>query len=91
MSGPDKLTDEERAKSIAAFEKLGLCTQLAEAAAILGWKQPSHIQEQAVPHLLQGKRGSAPAAGEAATHRPRMRGVVRPETRSSQWTCPRFA
>ncbi|GLI59076.1 hypothetical protein VaNZ11_000909 [Volvox africanus] len=55
MGGPDKLTDAERASAIAAFEKLGICTQLAEAAAGLGWKSPSSIQEQAIPHLLQGK------------------------------------
>lgn len=51
----EKLTDVERAASIAAFSKLGLCPQLAEAAASLGWKTPSPIQEQAVPHLLQGE------------------------------------
>eukprot|EP00199_Chlamydomonas_sp_CCMP681_P008386 CAMPEP_0119110654 /NCGR_PEP_ID=MMETSP1180-20130426/31246_1 /TAXON_ID=3052 ORGANISM="Chlamydomonas cf sp, Strain CCMP681" /NCGR_SAMPLE_ID=MMETSP1180 /ASSEMBLY_ACC=CAM_ASM_000741 /LENGTH=59 /DNA_ID=CAMNT_0007097131 /DNA_START=54 /DNA_END=230 /DNA_ORIENTATION=+ len=49
------LRGEERTVSIAAFEKLGVCTQLAEAAANLGWKLPSAIQEQAVPHLLAGK------------------------------------
>eukprot|EP00195_Chlamydomonas_chlamydogama_P017452 CAMPEP_0202915222 /NCGR_PEP_ID=MMETSP1392-20130828/65101_1 /ASSEMBLY_ACC=CAM_ASM_000868 /TAXON_ID=225041 /ORGANISM="Chlamydomonas chlamydogama, Strain SAG 11-48b" /LENGTH=392 /DNA_ID=CAMNT_0049607155 /DNA_START=25 /DNA_END=1200 /DNA_ORIENTATION=- len=51
----DKLTEQERKDAIAAFEKLGICTQLAEAAANLGWKSPSSIQEQAIPHLLQDK------------------------------------
>lgn len=36
------------------FETLGLCSQLAEAAAALKWIAPSPIQEQAIPHLLQG-------------------------------------
>lgn len=36
------------------FEKLGVHPQLAEAAASLGWKKPSAIQEQAVPQLLKG-------------------------------------
>ena len=36
------------------FEALGICRQLAEAAAALKWSAPSPIQEQAVPHLLQG-------------------------------------
>lgn len=61
---PDRtlqLTEQEKASAIAAFEKLGLCTQLAEAAAGLGWKAPSSIQEQAIPHLLQG--GMLPLAG----------------------------
>lgn len=41
-------------KAVAAFEALGVCHQLAEAAAGLGWKTPSSIQVQAIPHLLQG-------------------------------------
>ena len=39
---------------IERFKALGVCEELAEAAAALGWKNPTHIQEQAVPHLLQG-------------------------------------
>jgi ATP-dependent RNA helicase DDX47/RRP3 len=50
----DKLTEAEKKSSIEAFEALGLCTQLAEAAATLGWKKPSSIQEQAIPLLIQG-------------------------------------
>ena len=48
------LTPAENEKAIAAFQELGVCRQLAEAAASLGWKSPSSIQAQAVPHLLQG-------------------------------------
>ncbi len=48
------LSEEEHGKAKAAFEKLGICEQLAEAAASLGWKSPSSIQEQAVPLVLQG-------------------------------------
>ncbi|PNH11291.1 putative ATP-dependent RNA helicase, partial [Tetrabaena socialis] len=55
MGGPDKLTDVERAASVAAFQQLGICSQLAESAASLGWKTPSSIQEQAVPLLLAGQ------------------------------------
>lgn len=54
-SGAGQLSEEERKKSVQAFEALGICTQLAEAAAALGWKSPSSIQEQAIPHVLQGK------------------------------------
>jgi ATP-dependent RNA helicase DDX47/RRP3 len=50
----NQLTEQEREAAIKAFEGLGLCTQLAEAAASLGWKQPSVIQQQAVPPLIQG-------------------------------------
>ena len=48
------LTPAENDKAIAAFGELGVCRQLAEAAAGLGWKTPSSIQTQAIPHLLQG-------------------------------------
>lgn len=39
---------------LEAFQNLGVCSQLAEAAVSLGWKSPSAIQIQAVPHALQG-------------------------------------
>lgn len=55
-SQQNELTEQEREAAIKAFEGLGLCTQLAEAAAGLGWKQPTVIQQQAVPPLIQGVR-----------------------------------
>ena len=48
------LTPAENDTAVTAFEELGICRQLAEAAAGLGWKTPSSIQAQAIPHLLQG-------------------------------------
>jgi len=53
--GAEQLSEEERKKSVEAFEALGICSQLAEAAAALGWKCPSPIQEQAIPHVLQSE------------------------------------
>lgn len=47
--------EDDSEKAIKLFEKLGVCRQLAEAAVSLGWKTPTGIQEQAVPHLLAGK------------------------------------
>lgn len=58
MARDSTLTEDERAAAITAFEGLGLCKQLAEAAAGLGWKAPSVIQQQAVPPLLEGGRVS---------------------------------
>ena len=56
MVEPGKqLSEEEHAKAVQAFESLGICSQLAGAAAALGWKQPSVIQEQAIPHVLAGQ------------------------------------
>mmetsp|Transcript_15924 Transcript_15924/g.28288 ORF Transcript_15924/g.28288 Transcript_15924/m.28288 type:complete len:442 (-) Transcript_15924:136-1461(-) len=48
------LSEKETAVAVAEFKKLGVHEQLAEAAATLGWKKPSAIQEQAIPQLLQG-------------------------------------
>ncbi|XP_058208339.1 DEAD-box ATP-dependent RNA helicase 10-like [Rhododendron vialii] len=44
--------DEEVVKS---FKDLGLCDMLLEACHSLGWKQPSKILVEAIPHGLEGK------------------------------------
>ncbi len=49
-----QLGEQERADSVQAFKALGVCEQLAEAAASLGWKAPTQIQQQAIPALLAG-------------------------------------
>ena len=61
MAGP--LSPAARTQAIAAFESLGLCQQLAEAAADLGWKSPSAVQQQAVPLLIQGRSSIAALLG----------------------------
>lgn len=48
------VSGQEVETAISSFKALGICTQLAEAAAGLKWKLPTPIQEQAVPLLLQG-------------------------------------
>ena len=60
----------ESTSAAAAFESLGVCSQLAEAAAALGWKQPTAVQEQAVPLLLQGLFALAPPPPPAACKPP---------------------
>ena len=47
---------EAAAAAAAAFEELGVCTELAQACAALGWKAPTAIQTQAVPLALAGAR-----------------------------------
>uniref|UniRef100_A0A7N2RC83 Uncharacterized protein n=1 Tax=Quercus lobata TaxID=97700 RepID=A0A7N2RC83_QUELO len=37
------------------FKDLGICEQLAEACDNLGWKIPTKIQAEAIPHALEGK------------------------------------
>jgi hypothetical protein len=36
------------------FKDLGVCDQLIEACDNLGWKNPSKIQAEAIPHALDG-------------------------------------
>ena len=63
MAG-SKQGSAEHSAAVAGFEALGICQQLAEAAVALGWKEPTSIQQQALPHLLQGaamlRKRSAP-------------------------------
>ncbi|KAK3287375.1 DEAD-box ATP-dependent RNA helicase 10 [Cymbomonas tetramitiformis] len=39
----------------AGFIALGICETLAKSAVELGWKNPTPIQEQSIPHSLEGK------------------------------------
>ncbi|KAK2077242.1 hypothetical protein QBZ16_004876 [Prototheca wickerhamii] len=50
-----ELGDARRASAVEAFEALGVCKQLAEAAASLGWQSPSEIQAQSIPIVLKGQ------------------------------------
>lgn len=36
------------------FKDLGVCDQLVEACENLGWKNPSKIQAEVIPHALHG-------------------------------------
>ena len=76
---------DEKAKTEAAdaFEKLGVCRQLAVAAADLGWKAPTSIQEQAVPHLLAGR----PPHPRAAWQRVPCQAVQQSSLLFSCWLC----
>lgn len=65
VAQPSTLSEEDAKKAVQAFEALGICNQLAEAAASLGWKSPSSIQEQAIPQVLQGERRGGGRAGRA--------------------------
>ncbi|XAR68451.1 RNA helicase [Bertholletia excelsa] len=42
-------------EEVKSFKDLGVCEQLVEACDNLGWKQPSKIQAEAIPHALEGK------------------------------------
>lgn len=45
---------EEDNGEVKSFKDLGVCEQLAEACDTLGWKNPSKIQAEAIPHALEG-------------------------------------
>eukprot|EP00271_Cylindrocystis_brebissonii_P013125 TRINITY_DN32722_c0_g1_i1.p1 TRINITY_DN32722_c0_g1~~TRINITY_DN32722_c0_g1_i1.p1 ORF type:complete len:469 (+),score=99.49 TRINITY_DN32722_c0_g1_i1:569-1975(+) len=47
--------DGVNSAAVAAFLSLGISSQLAEACATLGWKAPTPIQQEAVPHALEGR------------------------------------
>ncbi|KAF8411278.1 hypothetical protein HHK36_003825 [Tetracentron sinense] len=56
LLSPAKLSSmEDDMEEVKTFESLGLCEQLVEACDSLGWKNPSKIQVEAIPHALQGK------------------------------------
>lgn len=44
----------EEGNEVTSFKGLGICEQLVEACDNLGWKNPSKIQAEAIPHALQG-------------------------------------
>ncbi|PON71063.1 DEAD-box ATP-dependent RNA helicase [Parasponia andersonii] len=46
---------EENEEVVTTFKALGICDQLVEACDKLGWKNPSKIQAEAIPHALDGK------------------------------------
>jgi len=47
---------QEPAPRLAStFAELGICKELVEACDLMGWKEPTRIQAEAIPHALQGK------------------------------------
>ncbi|XVE52788.1 hypothetical protein DITRI_Ditri02bG0151800 [Diplodiscus trichospermus] len=46
---------EDEKENIKSFKDLGLCDELIEACDSLGWKTPTRIQVEAIPHALEGK------------------------------------
>jgi ATP-dependent RNA helicase DDX47/RRP3 len=46
---------EETEEAVKTFADLGICEQLVEACERLGWKNPTKIQVEAIPHALEGK------------------------------------
>ncbi|XP_022749424.1 DEAD-box ATP-dependent RNA helicase 10-like isoform X2 [Durio zibethinus] len=46
---------EEVKEEINSFKDLGLCDELVEACDGLGWKAPTKIQVEAIPHAVEGK------------------------------------
>lgn len=54
----NNISAADMAGAVKKFTALGVCEQLAEAAAALGWTAPTEIQAAAVPHLLAGEEKS---------------------------------
>ncbi|XP_022922305.1 DEAD-box ATP-dependent RNA helicase 10-like [Cucurbita moschata] len=47
--------EQDYEDEVKTFQSLGICEQLVEACESLGWKNPSKIQVEAIPHALEGK------------------------------------
>ncbi|XP_066306676.1 DEAD-box ATP-dependent RNA helicase 10-like [Miscanthus floridulus] len=47
--------EEPAARQASTFAELGICAELVEACDAMGWKEPTRIQAEAIPHALQGK------------------------------------
>ncbi|KAI3698796.1 hypothetical protein L2E82_42624 [Cichorium intybus] len=46
---------EDDKEEVKSFKELGVVEKLIEACDCLGWKNPSKIQAEAIPHALEGK------------------------------------
>lgn len=46
--------EQDNEEEVKTFQSLGICEQLVEACDSLGWKNPSKIQAEAIPHALEG-------------------------------------
>ena len=44
----------EEKEEVKSFKDIGICDQLIDACDCLGWKIPTKIQVEAVPHALEG-------------------------------------
>jgi superfamily II DNA/RNA helicase len=72
---------QEPARRLAStFAELGICKELVEACDLMGWKEPTRIQAEAIPHALQGTihRPSSPAG---------CPGQLRLQAPNSVWFC----
>ncbi|XP_047315827.1 DEAD-box ATP-dependent RNA helicase 10-like [Impatiens glandulifera] len=47
--------EEDKLSNLKSFKDLGVCEKLVEACDDLGWKNPSKIQVESIPHALKGK------------------------------------
>ncbi|RLN15940.1 hypothetical protein C2845_PM02G39330 [Panicum miliaceum] len=45
----------DKPRLASTFAELGICKELVEACDLMGWKEPTRIQAEAIPHALQGK------------------------------------
>ena len=45
---------DESKEETKSFKELGVCDQLIESWDNLGWKYPSKIQAEAMPHAFEG-------------------------------------
>ena len=78
----------EMAAAVKKFTALGVCEQLAEAAAALGWTAPTEIQAAAVPHLLAGTACEEKEEREGEREREREKERAGHSTSGDGWLSP---
>lgn len=57
-----------KAHRASTFADLGVCPELMDACDSLGWKQPTKIQDEAIPYALRGIIILSYSAIRSATH-----------------------
>ena len=49
------MTEDKATETASGFANLGLDPKLLESLTVLGYEEPTPIQKEAIPQLLQGK------------------------------------
>ncbi|CAL5098071.1 unnamed protein product [Urochloa decumbens] len=55
VAGADDEQAPPAARQASTFAELGICPELLDACDAMGWKAPTGIQAEAIPHALQGR------------------------------------
>ena len=74
----------ESSTQASAFAQLGLCNELLQAVADLGYTQPTTVQQRVVPLALEGTDNDTNASADANNHAPLYDLMVSSQTGSGK-------